>query len=182
MSKVSIGRRRRKSDVRSGISLAITFFIISIFLYFLPEYFGSVTNLISVVLLVLGVMLLGVQLNNISSSRVDSGKREDNRGIFDRIGVGVGFFIIWAVLYRRYPITWVNSITSLLLLVGIFGITLGLINLLFFVSEQGDKSVSKKKIKRRSSWSLPQKIVTAISGTIGFIASLMQILEYFNVI
>ncbi len=171
-------KAKQKSDVRSGISIAVTFFIISIFLYFQPLYFGNATKVISVILVVLGVMLFGVQLNNITSRDIEIANQEKGRGIFDKIGVGLGFFIVWAVLYRYYPLVWVNALISLLLLVGLFGINLGLVSLLFLRKPTSNPN----NLDGKNPWSFSVKIVTAISGIIGFIASLMQILQFFKVI
>jgi hypothetical protein len=162
---------KRQSDVRGGITLAITAFAISIFLYFQPEYFGALTTVVAIALIALGFAGLGIELDKITSEELDSlVNREKGPGIFDNLGIGIAFLIVWATLYRYFPVTWVNVLTSAILLFGAYAITLGLVNALL---SQGNSD---------KPWSLAIKIATAISGIIGLTASLIQILQFFKMI
>ena len=174
---------KKRADVRSGIALAVAAFAISIFFYFQPQYFGALTTAAAIALIVLGFAGLGIELNKITSEELDSLiDREKGPEIFDKLGIGIALLIVWAALYHYFPMTLVNVLTFPVLLFGAYGTTLGLVNALFFVMT---KSGSKAALSRSESdrpWSLALNIATAISGVVGFIASLIQILQFFQII
>ena len=159
--------KKKKVDVRSGIALAITFFAISIFLYFQKDYFGFLTNLISIVCIVIGLIGFGVELNKITSQKL--GKIIDTKkgpGIFDNLGIGIGIFVIWVALYRTFST---------------YGMILGLVNLLFAgIVNRGTTNTNQRE--DNELWLLAVKISAVISGIIGFIASLIQILQYLKIL
>ena len=174
---------KRQSDVRGGIALAITAFAISIFLYFQPEYFGALTTVVAIALIALGFAGLGIELDKITSEELDSLiNREKGPGIFDNLGIGIAFLIVWATLYRYFPVTWVNVLTSAILLFGAYAITLGLVNALFFILTKSGSKAALSQGNSDKPWSLAIKIATAISGIIGLTASLIQILQFFKMI
>ena len=174
--------KKKKVDVRSGIALAITFFAISIFLYFQKDYFGFLTNLISIVCIVIGLIGFGVELNKITSQKL--GKIIDTKkgpGIFDNLGIGIGIFVIWVALYRTFPINWVNILITPLLFFSTYGMILGLVNLLFAgIVNRGTTNTNQRE--DNELWLLAVKISAVISGIIGFIASLIQILQYLKIL
>jgi len=173
----------RKSDVRAGVALAITAFMISMFLYFQPRYFGSLTTAVAIALIALGLMGLGIQLDRIVSKTSNFViNREERPKIFDNLGIGLGLFTIWATVYYYFPITWVNILISAILFFGVYGITQGLVNILFVALTKSDNETSLSHNEPSYPRALAVKIAVAISGIIGFIASILQILQFLKVI
>jgi hypothetical protein len=171
---------KKQSDVRTGIALAISFFVISIFLHFQPQYFGALTTAIAIVLIVLGFAGLGFELNKTTSDELDSlTNREKGPEIFNNLGMGIALLIVWAALYYNFPWTWVNALTSVILLLGAYGITLGLVNILFFILPRSGSKTALSQSESNKPWALAIKI---IAGTIGFIASLIQILQFLRLV
>jgi hypothetical protein len=123
-------RATKQSDVRVGIALAISAFAISIFLYLQPQYFGALTKAVAIALTCLGFAGLGIELNKITSEELDSLiNREKGPGIFNNLGFGIASLIVWGALYHYFRITWVNVVTSVVLLIGVYSTTLGLVQL-----------------------------------------------------
>jgi len=183
----------KPSDVRSGIALAATAFIISIFLYFQPQYFGVPTKAIAIIFIVIGFGGLGIELEKLTSDKRRSTiSSKKGSGIFDNLGIGFALFIAWATIYYYFPIVWVNVLTSVFLIFGVYGMTLGFTNIFF-------RATSKSRAKSNSNNSDPKeisfeqkrthkpqpvaiKIAVAASGVLGFIASLIQILQFLKII
>jgi hypothetical protein len=174
---------KKKSDVRNGIALAITAFVISIFLYLQPDYFGILSTAAAIILIAFGFMGLGFELNKITSQDLASLiNREKWPGIFDNLGIGLGFLVIWAAVYIYFPYIWLNIITSVILAFGVYGTTLGLVNVLFVALNGSNKAIKVSENEADNAWSLATKIAVIISGVIGFIASLIQILQFIKVL
>lgn len=174
---------KRRTNVRDGIALAVAAFAISIFLYFRPRYFGALTTGAAIALIVLGFAGLGIELNKITSEELDSlMNRDKGLGIFDNLGIGIALLIVWGALYHYFPITWVNILTFPVLFFGTYGTVLGLFNVLFLVLiKSGSKTASSRSGSDKPT--IPAiRIVVVISGLVGFIASLLQILQFFKVI
>lgn len=181
----------------SGIAMALTAFIVSIFLYFQPNYYGPVTNGVAIALIVLGIMGLGFELEKISSGQWDNlTGQPQGSGIFDNLGIGLGFLVVWATVYYYFPMIWVNVLTSVVLLFGVYGTILGVLNWFFGIMPRG--LVYEKRIdeaggkassapadnsdKNRKPWSMVTKIAIGISGATAFLASLLQILQILKII
>jgi len=183
----------KPGDVRSGIALALTAFIISMFLYCEPQYFGSLTKAVAVVLIFVGFASLGIELEQLTSTRrralID---RNNDSGIFTNLGIGLAILVVWASLHHYFPSIWVNVLISILLLLSVYGMTLGLVNILFRVAcksrDEGDSAstgsidadASQNRTKKPGS--LAVKIAVAVSGVIGFVASMIQILQFLKII
>jgi hypothetical protein len=176
-------RATKQSDVRVGIALAISAFAISIFLYLQPQYFGALTKAVAIALTCLGFAGLGIELNKITSEELDSLiNREKGPGIFNNLGFGIASLIVWGALYHYFRITWVNVVTSVVLLIGVYSTTLGLVNCLFFVLTRPSSKADLSQSESDRRWSLAIKIVAAISGVTGLIASLIQILQFLKIV
>jgi hypothetical protein len=174
---------KKQSDVRTGIALAVAAFTISIFLYFQSQYFGALTTPVAIALIVLGFAGLGIELNKITSEELDSLiNTKKGPGIFDNLGIGIAFLVVWGALYHYFPIVWVNVLTSPILLFGTYGTVLGLVNVLFHVSAKSSAKTTPVQRESHKSGLLAIKIISAISGVLGFFASLIQILQFFRVI
>lgn len=179
----------KRRDVRSGIALVAAFFSISILLYFESSYFGSFTKVVAIALIVLGFAGLGIELEKMINTQQDGADREEGDvGVFDNIGIGTAMLVVWGALYHYFPVVWVNILTSAVLLFGAYGVALGLMNLAVLivlrsqrkdVSEVPDDALPKRaKVDRRTA----RGIAVAISGVVGFIASMIQILQFLRVI
>ncbi|MBM3120511.1 MAG: hypothetical protein FJ006_13375 [Chloroflexi bacterium] len=174
---------KKPSDVRTGIALAISFFAVSIFLYFQPQYFGALTTAIAVVLIVFGFAGLGFELNKITSEELDSLiNREKGPEIFNNLGMGIACIIVWAALYHYFPVTWVNTLSSVILLFGVYGITLGLVNTLVFVLKKPSSKAALSQRESNKPLLSAATIIKVISSAIGIIASLIQILQFLKII
>ncbi|RLG71458.1 MAG: hypothetical protein DRO11_04420 [Methanobacteriota archaeon] len=175
---------RKQSDVRTGIALAVSAFTISIFLYFQPQYFGALTTPVAIALIILGFAGLGIELDKIVigkevESLID---REKGPGVFDNLGIGIALLVVWGTLYRYFSTIWVNVLTSPVLLFGTYGTVLGLVNVLFLILvKSSDKAASPQNEPDRPGL-LAIKVISAIPGVLGFIASLIQILQFFGII
>jgi len=174
---------KRRTDVRGGIALAMAAFAISIFLYFRSQYFGALTTGAAIALIVLGFAGLGIELNKMTSEGLDLlTNRGKGPGVFDNLGIGIALLVVWGALYRYFPIMWVNVLTSPVLLFGTYGTILGLVNALFLVLIKSDSKTVSSQSESDKPGVLASKIAVAISGVVGFIASLIQILQFFKVI
>jgi len=174
---------RKQSDVRTGIALAVSAFTVSIFLYFQPQYFGVVTTPVAIALIVLGFAGLGIELDKITSK--ETGSLVDHKkgpGIFNNLGIGIALLVVWGALYHYFSTIWMNVLTSPVLLLGTYGIVLGLVNILFLVLVKSSDKTASTQNEPDKPGLLAIKVISAISGVLGFIASLIQILQFFGVI
>jgi len=183
----------KPGDVQSGIALAVTAFIVSIFLYFQSQYFGSFTKAAAIFLIVIGFGGLGIELEKLTSDKRRSIiNQKKGSGIFDNLGIGLALFVVWATLYFYFPIIWVNVLTSGFLLFSVYGMALGFTNMLFRVpskSRTKNSSIvidleesSSEQTTRHKSQPVAIRIAIVASGIIGFIASMIQILQFLKII
>ena len=183
-------KRPSKSTVSSGIAIALTAFLLSIFLYFQPQYLGSLTNVAQIILIFIGFAGLGIELEKvINGNRELLAQQAKVSGLFNNIGIGMALLILWASLYNQSPIAWLNGLTFIILMFATYGITLGLVNLLFaalpqtgIVGSVPTTPSSSSQNETRRPWSLALKIAVVISGLTAFLASLLQILQILKVI
>ncbi len=133
-SELSMKKSTKSSDIRDGIALAFTAFIISIYLYFQSGYFGLLTNAVAIFLIVVGLAGFGIELEKMTSKKLDALiDKKGGSGIFDNLGIGLAMFVVWAALRYYFPMIWVNALTFLLLLFSVYGMALGFINILFVI-------------------------------------------------
>jgi hypothetical protein len=188
---------KKSVNPRSGMAVALTFFAISIFLYFQPKYFDVATVGVSLASIIIGFAGLGSELNKISSGEgnfADDFKR--GAGIFDNTGYGIALLILWGALYYYFPIIWVNVIISPILLFAIYGIILGLVNGFFdFTLSKKDLDEQKIAIEAKPEnkeallqyntskyYLIVKSVVVVIVGTVGFVAALLQALQILKII
>lgn len=100
MRKAGVKSPKNRVDVKSGLGFALTFFVVSIVLFFLPQYFGSWTNWIALGFTIAGFMFLGLELNRLTEEWDLISKQTNNgREIFDKIGIGIGLLVFWGSLF-----------------------------------------------------------------------------------
>jgi preprotein translocase subunit YajC len=175
-------KKTKKKDLQAGFALALMFFAISIFLFFQSEHYGDATKGIAIACIVLGFIGLGTELDNITSKKQkELAPYEKGTKIYGNIGVGIALLVTWVATFKKFELVWVNALLSPLLVLGMFGFMQGIVNLLFTIvpEQKQDKAIGKDK---KNSLATAKKIITAISGILGFVASLLQILQYLKII
>lgn len=119
-------------DMKSGIVLVITFFVFSGFLYFNPLYLGNetISSLVILVFLCIGIVGLGIELNKLGDNKVKLG--------LDGLGLGLALGIIWFVIYYYFGNIVSNIITSPFLMFSIYAIADGFadISIILFSSKK----------------------------------------------
>lgn len=110
---------------------------------------------------VVGIVGLGTELNKLFPKKKKSG--------FQDLTIGLGFGIIWIVIYYYFPIWWVNIITFPILFFAVYGLLLGFINI--------------SKVIIFSDISLKKKILVRILGQLlGVALVVLQILKILKII
>lgn len=156
-------KKKKKRDFFSGISLAFTFLLIALILFLLPNFFKYiiVTRIFMLIFTVVGIVGLGTELNKLFPKKKKSG--------FQDLTIGLGFGIIWIVIYYYFPIWWVNIITFPILFFAVYGLLLGFINI--------------SKVIIFSDISLKKKILVRILGQLlGIALVVLQILKILKII
>ncbi len=182
----------RASSVSTGIALALTAFALSMFLFFDRQYFGSYSGTMAVALVVIGFAALGTELESLSEEGQQSTMGQAKAsGVFSNIGIGLALLIAWAALYSSVSTTWGNILLFPILLFAIFGTMLGFVNLLLSATPVGSdiqdnhpssNAVAQAQNRVNRPWSLALRIAVAISGILGFIASVLQILQFLKIV
>ena len=157
----------KEEDIINGISIALAFLGVAVFLYLSPVYLGnSIVSLVcSIILGVVGIAGLGIELNKLSSKPKGLG--------FDNLGIGLIFIIIWSLLYYYFNITWVNIFGLLFLIFGTYGTFRGVISVFYNLLTDNNDS---KKIK----WVV--KLPVFIAQLAGFVLTILQILEVIKIV
>lgn len=108
----------------SGFALVLSFLSVGIFLLLFPEYFGNkvTATIIRWIFISIGLIGLMVELSKNKSSNI--------KGV-DNFLAGVGLVGLWAVLFTYINIWYVNVISFFILLVGLYGLYLGLIQIIY---------------------------------------------------
>jgi hypothetical protein len=154
-----------KESFKSGLALSIAFLIMSVFVYFNPSYLGNATIsvIVSVILGGIGVAGLSVELDKL-------GGKDSSFGI-SNLGIGLLIGSVWALLYYYFPLWWLNIITSFILLLSLYAISLGLINT-FEIIFTKSASIKIGLIK----------IVIAIAQIVAFTAALLQVMQILKIV
>lgn len=176
--------KKERVDVFSGLAIAISFFVDAIFLFFNNSYFGSLTSFVAIACIAVGFIGMGFELDSITnqdfSDVVDPSKGPDISG---NLTLGGCLFIAWLVLYQAFSSTvLINLLATPLFCFASIGVTMVVVNLLAF-------GMARRKPKRDSLardthqlYLFIAKALTVIAGIIGFIASLLQILQFLKIL
>lgn len=123
----------------NGYALAITFIGIGIFLLNNLNYFGNQV----VSLVVLGVFSLFGMLGVM----VELSKNDKIKGL-DDLSVGLILFTIWVGLFVFVNKIWINILTFILMIIGMYGIVSGIIKIIvsIFIDDKKERSPFKKVI------------------------------------
>lgn len=185
MTGQKIKTPKRQATVIDGIATYITFFLVSILLYFQNDYFGSSTNLVAFICVVIGIMGMGNSLDKAINS--DFGERNNlpkNTEFFGNLGLATGLFLICLVVSRTVPSMLVKVITAPFFFLSymIFISSLVYLWVLGMIRSSQDTIDSSQTADNRKQQKKVFKILALISGIIGFIASLIQILQFLKII
>ena len=199
MSQININTTPNKKLVnpRKGLAFASSFFVFAIILFFRPQYFGSFTLLISILFVIIGFMALGLELDRLNSQKATLAD-EFVRGaeIFNHIGIGIGMVAFWGVLHYFFDYILLNILLSYLLFMGVSFVLVGVINFIFdiYLSKQDldaqqisiNATTEKKEDLLRYNtakyWLVIKNIFITIGGFVGFLASLLTILQIMRII
>ena len=107
-------------DAINGYALSITFIAIGIFLLNNLNYFGN--QIVSIIILSIFTVI------GILGTFVELSKKQFLKGIGELI-VGFIFFVPWLLLYIFVNNIWANVISFICLIIGAYGLTLGVIKL-----------------------------------------------------
>jgi|SRR5690625_1438205 len=153
--------------IQGGIALAFAFLASSLVLYLFPSYFKVeiITYCICIILAIIGVAGLGIELNKLSTNPKGIG--------LDNLGIGIGLFAVWIIFFYYYDLWWINVLIFPLLLFGIYGTVLGIVNIVFFLFSNPNESLKVK---------LSIKLPVVIAQFAGFVLSIMQILQILKII
>ncbi|MGF9740072.1 hypothetical protein ABEX38_21930 [Priestia megaterium] len=128
-------KKDSKDDVAFGIGLAFAFICLAIYFYFTPKYLGNdVASLIlSGILMIIGIVALGLELNKLNNGEKSLG--------LDNLGIGVGLFIVWALLHYYFPMIWVNWVLIPVLFLGVAAMGIGIATLIENVFSSDSKKM-----------------------------------------
>ncbi|MGN4406387.1 hypothetical protein ACTFPA_07725 [Bacillus cereus group sp. MYBK59-1] len=151
------GKKNTKESIMEGISLSISFLIIGIFVYCNPDYLEGETATYVVSGICFFIALMGFTTE--ISKTVENAK-----DLFIGIISASLVISIWAMLYHYFPIWWVNLISLLLLITGVYG-------LILTVAQFGSY------IKTGNHRSTFVRVLIVGSEIIAFVASIITILQ-----
>lgn len=183
----SIQKIKRRNDPLSGLTLSLAFFVSSILLYFKSDFFGSWTRGIALLLIVIGLIGFGVEIEKQIKKNNKKIKEIEIGGGFDNLGVGLAILVICLILTHNFPMVWLNALLSFLYFLSLYGIILGISNIILRFAHKNEKiemvSSTNNQFEKGQNQSKPIiKAILLFSGIVGFIASIIQILQFLKII
>lgn len=153
---------KKESNLFDGIGLGVAFIVIGTLLPFL--FFSKITIAISAILISLGIMGLGLELDNLFP--YDSG--------YTNIFMGIGFILFGTSMMILFFGIITKILFIILTLIGIFAVVSGILT---YLNSKKVYGIEKQKYVGNSN----VKIVTSSIFTIsGFIANLVTIISFFR--
>ncbi|SEG79598.1 hypothetical protein [Paenibacillus sp. UNC499MF] len=152
----------KKKEPLGGIAVAISMILVALFLFFNPSYLGIVivTNTVSTVLMVIGIIGLSIEINKIIGEKPLG---------FDDAGLGFAFLVFWVIIYHYFDGVIINWILLLFLFFGLYGSVLGIAKIINFVSFEVHNTKQK--------W---LRFAVFIIQVLGFGATILQYLTSFK--
>lgn len=160
-----VSYEERMKSIKGGLALGLGFLVVATYLMFTPEYFGNdtITRVVSIIIFLLGIIGLSLELNKLVGEHKKIG--------FDDFGLGLTLVIIWAILHYYFPQTWVNIILFFLLLLAVYGMLLGFINIIHSIIID-TSSIRKKTVKA----------LVVLAQIVAFIGALLQSMQILKLI
>ena len=150
-------------DNISGVALIIAFVVMGIFLQFNSDFFGGGTNGVRITFITIGVIGLIVELSRIiSKSKV--------KGIGD-IGLGVFLLLISYTIHNFLSFFGVNIVVFLLSLISIFGLSKGLLEMIYSIY------LISKNSKKKELYFNTVKVITQL---LALVLVIIQIYDLIN--
>lgn len=121
----------------NGYALSITFISVGLFLLNNLNYFGN--SIVSIVILIFFTII------GIAGVFLELSKNKLLKGV-DDFGTGAIFFGGWLGIYLFINVTWLNIVSFVALIFGIYGMSLGLIRVVYSIlndAKQSDKRFKK---------------------------------------
>ncbi len=153
-----------KDRIGPGIALALSFLAVSAFLYYFPQYVANeiLTRVLSILFASAGIAGLGIELDKL-------GGKERKLG-FGNLGIGLMIGGIWAAGYYYLNIWWVNLLLLIVLLLALYGIFLGFVQVIIILASSSSVKVSVAKL------------AIAVIQIAAFIAAVLQIMQILKLI
>ena len=147
-------KKERKWD---GVALAGSFILIVMFLSVNSDYLGHqlISRIVAIIFCILGIGGMTSELSKIIDKKID--------GIID-FGVGILILVLWGFIYYHWNYPVVNFFILVLLLVGFYGVLIGMAKII--------ESIKTATI----TWTIKQ-VGIVIANCSVFILTILQILQ-----
>ena len=154
----------------NGYAVGFLFIGIGLFLMLKPDYFAEpvASYIIGAVIGLFGVMGTGVELSK--STKI--------KGI-DMLSIGATLFVGWLVQYVYIHALWANIVFFFLLVIGAYGILLGLFRAIYSIFENSKHRLGKGGDKENSMsiGKLISQIVLFLTQLCGLAVAVLNVLK-----
>jgi hypothetical protein len=122
----------------TGLAIVFAFISVGIFLLLFPDYFGSkvASGIVRWIFISIGMIGLMVELSK--------NKKGNIKG-FDNFFIGAVLVGVWTVLFLFINVWWVNIISFFFLLIGLYGLYKGLIEIIYSAYQTAKNHNETKK-------------------------------------
>jgi hypothetical protein len=149
----------------SGLAVVLGFLSIGIFLLLFPSYFGNklATALTRWIFILIGIIGLIIELSKTKGSNI--------KGLENFI-VGIVLLGMWTVLFLYKNIWWINIISFFIFLIGLYGLYLGSIQIVYSIIQ----TVRSHKETKKSVTTDIGLLLTKVLGLVLVILQLIKVL------
>ncbi len=154
----------KQNSIIEGVSLGTTFIIVGIMFFFIPDYFKSetATSVIAYILIFFGLFQVGTELNNLNGNTPRFG--------LDNFALGIAFVFLWIWLHSSYDNLLVNILSLFILIFGVYGTILGIMQFGSGIFQPDNKE------------KIPTKIVLTLINVITALAVIYEALQKFGIV
>ena len=152
-------------DNISTFSVALTFFIIGIFLTYNKNYFQNeiVSTVIKIVFIVLGILGFITFVNKFNKNHQIKG--------MDNLIVGIVVILIWFLIYFYLKSTIANTIMFFFLILGLYGTCRGILEILYSIKNES-----------KNIFEVIKRMMSILSELFGIMLIMIQILQALKII
>ena len=152
-------------DNISTFSVALTFFIIGIFLTYNKNYFQNeiVSTVIKIVFIVLGILGFITFVNKFNKNHQIKG--------MDNLIVGIVVILIWFLIYFYLKSTIANTIMFFFLILGLYGTCRGILEILYSIKNES-----------KNIFGVIKRMMPILSELFGIMLIMIQILQALKII